>query len=152
LGYLYFTLVGALMILIVIALMFFTRAKEKPNPRLNQKSKSPRNMAQSPSTIPAGQIKNLIGRKYIPSYQSDLAVAKHVDRFLSGATSRSDNYIAEKKNDADEDAADEILLGDNGRDHPAGEKDEKEAIKAQKAVQLELGMGDTKDQLTAVNE
>jgi hypothetical protein len=137
LGYLYFILMSALMILIVIALMFFTRAKEKPNPRLNQKSKSPRNMAQSPSTIPAGQIKNLIGRKYIPSYQSDPAVAKQVDRFLSGATSRSDNSVAEKQSDADEDA---------------GEKDEKEAIKAQKAVQLELGMGDTKDQLTAVNE
>ncbi len=151
-GYLYFTLVSALMILIVIALMFFARDKEKPNPRLSQKPKSPKKMTQSPGSISAVQRKNLKGENYIPSYQNNSGVAQHIERFLSGTTSRSDNSIAETQDDAYEDTTDEIMLGDNGREHPRGEKDEKETIKAQETVQLEFDMEDTRDRVTAVNE
>ena len=151
-GYLYFTLVSALMLLIVIALMFYKRDKEKPNSRLSQKPKNPRKMAQSSSAIPAAQKKYLEGGKYSPSYQSNPDLAKHVERFLGGTTSRSNNSVAEKINEVDESAADEFLLGDNRREYPAGEKDEKKAVEAPEAVQLELDMEDTNDKRTAVNE
>jgi hypothetical protein len=147
------------MLLIVIAFIFFERVKKKPNPRLSQKPKSPRNKEQSPSTNLgirhsnlAVQQTSLQGKKYIPSYQSNPDAVKQVERFLSGATTRGDNSIAEKQNDADEDAADEISLGDKGREYPAGEKGENEAVNTQETVQLELGMEDTRGRLPAVNE
>jgi hypothetical protein len=147
------------MLLIVIAFIFIGRVKEKPNPRLSQEPKSHRNKEQSRSTNPAARHSNFAvrqtgskGEKYIPSYQSNPDAAKQIERFLSGATTRGDKSIAEMQNDADEDAADEISLDEKGRAHPAGDKDEKEAVKAQQPVQLELGMEDPKDKPLTVNE
>jgi hypothetical protein len=152
LGYLYIAFATTLMILIVVAFLFFEAKKEKPNPRLSQKPKSTRNKENTPGMNPAVRRTSLKGEKYIPSYQSNPEAVKHVERFLRGAATRSDKSTGEKQSHVDEVAADEILSADKGQEHPAGEKDEKEAIKAHEPVQLELGMEDTKDQLPAVNE
>ena len=151
-GYLYLALVTAVMLLIGFAFMFYDRTKEKSNPRLSQEPKSPGNKKQSASTNFAVPQTSQKGEKYIPSYQSNPDAVKQIERFLSGAAIRADNSIAEKQNDAAEDAADKISLGDTGREYPAGEKDEKEAVKAQETVQLELGIEETRDKPSAVNE
>jgi hypothetical protein len=112
----------------------------------------PASKEQSPGTSFAIRRTRHKEEKYIPSYQSNPDAVKEIERFLSGATTRGDNSIAEKQNFAEEDTADEISLGNKGQEHPAGEKDEKEAVKAQEEVQLELGKENTSDKLSAINE
>ena len=143
-GYLYFTIAAAVILLFIFACIFLDRIKEKFSPRLRRKPKSPGNKARSPGPSSAAQRTCSKGKKYIPSYQSNPKAVKHVERFLQGAITRGNHSKAEQENDADEDAAGENLLGDKGLENPAGEKDEKEAVKAQEPVQLELGMKDCK--------
>jgi hypothetical protein len=109
-------------------------------------------MEQSPRTNFTIRRTSSKGEKYIPSYQSDPAAVKQVERFLSGTNTRDDHSIAEKQSDADEDAADKISLGEKGREYPVDEKDEIEAVKAQEAVRLELGTEDTRDKFSAINK
>lgn len=151
-GYLQFTLVSALMIVIVIALMMSSRDKEKSNSRVSQKPKNPGKMPQPSIAVPAVGRENLKGGSYTPSYQSNPDLAKHVERFLSGANIRSDHSIAEKQNDVDVGVIDEFLGGDNGLERSASGKDEREGVKTREMVQLELDIKDTKDWPAAANK
>ena len=145
--YLYFAFAAVLILVIVFAFVFSERAKEKPTPRLSQKPKSPGNREQSPGKKPEARPTNPNGGRYIPSYQSNPEAVKHIERFLNGFAARNDKSTPEKQN-----AADEILLSNNGREHPAGRKKGKKAVKAQEPVQLELGIEKTNDDFLTVNE
>jgi hypothetical protein len=145
--------------MIVFTFIYFKRTKTKPHPRSARKTKSLRSKEQFPDTNLAErhsnfavQQTNLKGEKYIPSYQSNPDAVKHVERFLQGAIKRGDNSKAEKQIGTDEDVTNKISLGDKTHEHPAGERDEKETVKIQEAMQLELGIEDTTDKLSAVNE
>ncbi len=139
-GYLYFTLATLPIILIVCAFIYFNRVKGNPKPRLSKKPKTPVDREQPRGKILAAGRDSLKGGKYVPSYQNDPEATRSIQRFLSGAVIRNDNSIAETPDTAGEDKADDSLLSNQGPEQPAGENDERETIKAQDPVQLELGM------------